>query len=118
MGRYFQEHPRFDAGLILPTDPQMRIGFYEPHEVGKTTILGYLTLSSATAPHRRARRRPDAADADLRPGGRGGARLQRDDIARDLLDRIEQFGGLKDLTEGIGPDLAKLAADLMSWQQR
>ncbi len=117
LGRYFQEHPRFDAGLILPTDPRMRIGFYEPHQVGKTTILGYLTLSSATA------RTEQLANVQVRltpiydPAVAAALDSSDNVIARDLLDRIQRFGGLTDLTEGIGPDLAKLAADLMSWER-
>src|SRR5439155_23329412 len=49
VGRYFMEHPRFRAGLIVPADPRPRIGFYEAQDVGEATLQGYLTLTNAAA---------------------------------------------------------------------
>lgn len=43
VGRFFSEHPRFVAGRIVPTDPEMSVGFYESHNVGNDRIRGYLS---------------------------------------------------------------------------
>ena len=45
VGRFFTEHPRFDAGVVAPTDADLRVGFYEPHEVDQQEIQGYVAFS-------------------------------------------------------------------------
>jgi len=49
VGRFFMEHPRFDAGILAPRDGRMRLGFYEGQRVASGDgFLGYLGLSSET----------------------------------------------------------------------
>jgi choline dehydrogenase-like flavoprotein len=48
VGRFFMEHPRFEAGVIVPADRRLEFGFYQPHPVGKARLKGYLGLSEET----------------------------------------------------------------------
>ena len=48
VGRFFMEHPRFEAGVILPADRHLEMGFYETHGVSNTQLLGYLGLTEET----------------------------------------------------------------------
>ena len=45
VGRFFLEHPRLDAGMIIPTDRHLEMGFYETHPVTSTRLKGYLGLT-------------------------------------------------------------------------
>jgi choline dehydrogenase-like flavoprotein len=45
VGRFFMDHPRFEAGRIMPADKNLEVRFYEPHAVNKASIKGYLGLS-------------------------------------------------------------------------
>jgi len=44
VGRYFIEHPRFEAGVLAPARRTLQAGFYEAHHVEGTEIQGYLAL--------------------------------------------------------------------------
>jgi choline dehydrogenase-like flavoprotein len=48
VGRFFMEHPRLEAGVIIPADRQLEVGFYETHSVSNTRLLGYLGLTDET----------------------------------------------------------------------
>jgi choline dehydrogenase-like flavoprotein len=48
VGRFFMEHPRLEAGVIIPTDRHLEVGFYETHGVSNTRLLGYLGLTEET----------------------------------------------------------------------
>ena len=48
VGRFFLEHPRFVAGVVAPSDPNLRIGFYEEHTVDGTIIQPRLAISRET----------------------------------------------------------------------
>ena len=45
VGRFFLEHPRFRAATVVPSDPQLPIGFYVQHAARGGRIQGYLGLS-------------------------------------------------------------------------
>lgn len=45
VGRFFLEHPRFDAATIIPTSGYLPVGFYGLHRVGSRAIKGYLSLT-------------------------------------------------------------------------
>ncbi|CAN5148941.1 hypothetical protein BH20ACT13_BH20ACT13_10760 [soil metagenome] len=45
VGRFFLEHPLFEAAIVVPTTPDLRAGFYEPHRVRGTEIQGYISLT-------------------------------------------------------------------------
>jgi choline dehydrogenase-like flavoprotein len=48
VGRFFMEHPRFDAGMILPADRHLEVGFYDTHGVTGTRLKGYIGLTEQT----------------------------------------------------------------------
>ena len=117
VGRHFMEHPRFRAGVILPADPRLRIGFYDAHDIGDTTIQGYLTLSKEAA------RQEGLTDVQIRlvpiydPAIEAALDASDGDAARDLVDRLTDPGNLGAAIDDLGKDLAILSADLMTWQQ-
>jgi len=43
VGRFFSEHPRFIAGMVMLTNPRTSVGFYDPHYVGDSRIKAYLS---------------------------------------------------------------------------
>ncbi|MEM7114367.1 MAG: FAD-dependent oxidoreductase [Chloroflexota bacterium] len=60
VGRFFMEHPRFDAATIIPTNPNLPVGFYSLHKVNGKSIKGYLSLSQA------AQREEELVDVQVR----------------------------------------------------
>jgi choline dehydrogenase-like flavoprotein len=48
VGRFFMEHPRLESGVIIPTNRNLEVGFYETHGVSNTRLLGYLGLTDET----------------------------------------------------------------------
>jgi choline dehydrogenase-like flavoprotein len=44
VGRFFMEHPRFVAGIFLPSDPRLSLRFYKTHLEHGSFIKGYLRL--------------------------------------------------------------------------
>jgi choline dehydrogenase-like flavoprotein len=44
VGRYFLEHPRFEAGTFVPSR-DLSVRFYEQHAVGRARVQGYLALA-------------------------------------------------------------------------
>ncbi|HEU5100428.1 MAG TPA: FAD-dependent oxidoreductase, partial [Roseiflexaceae bacterium] len=47
VGRFFMEHPRLEAGRVIPADRHLEVGFYETHPVGATRLKGYVGLTEA-----------------------------------------------------------------------
>jgi choline dehydrogenase-like flavoprotein len=45
VGRFFMEHPRMEAGVIVPADRHLEVGFYETHPVTNTRLKGYIGLA-------------------------------------------------------------------------
>jgi choline dehydrogenase-like flavoprotein len=117
VGRYFMEHPRFRAGLIVPADPRLRIGFYDSHDVGEAILQGYLTLTNAAA------RQERLTDVQIRlnpiydPSIQAALDAPVVDVARDLEDRLSRMSELGSPIGEVGEDLTALSADLMTWQQ-
>ena len=112
VGRYFLEHPRFDAGVILPADKRMPIGFYQPHNAAGSTILGYLSLSEAVA---EAERLVDV-QARLAPIYDPAVQAALDSAAvtslRGIVDSVRGAG-----VGSLGDHLQRVAGDLATWQQ-
>lgn len=117
VGRYFMEHPRFRAGLIVPADPRLRIGFYDFQDVGQTILQGYLTLTNAAA------RQERLTDVQIRlnpiydPAIQAALDAPVVDAARDLEERLSKVGKIGNAIGEVGKDLTALSADLMSWQE-
>ena len=47
VGRFFTEHPRFEAAVVAPADTSLSVGFYEPHRVDGVEIEGYVAVPKA-----------------------------------------------------------------------
>ncbi|HBY96448.1 MAG: GMC family oxidoreductase [Ardenticatenaceae bacterium] len=113
VGRFFLEHPRFEAGIILPSNPHTRTDFYEPHLVGNSKITGYLSLSEET------RRREELVDVQikLRPVYEetyvkaAGSK----DVA-SLRYLVKAFRGRKSINN-FDKHAANVVRDMMSWQK-
>jgi choline dehydrogenase-like flavoprotein len=117
VGRYFMEHPRFRAGMIVPADPRLRIGFYDFQDVGEAILQGYLTLTNAAA------RQERLTDVQIRlnpiydPAIQAALDAPVVDAARDLEERLGKVSKIGNAIGEVGKDLTVLSADLMSWQQ-
>jgi choline dehydrogenase-like flavoprotein len=91
VGRFFSEHPRFLAGVIVPSGPHPNLGFYDDHRVGGSLMRGYLASSK---------------DFQLAEG------------LLDLQIRLEPgYGDAPDDAADFARHVMTLAADLDSWQK-
>ena len=108
VGRFFLEHPRFIAGMIVPTNPNLSVGFYQNHRVGDATTVGYIALA------RDAQSEDELVDVQIRIEPAYEARFEQAldsvdvDSARALLGR----GG----DEELGGHIGNVVRDLMSWR--
>ena len=113
VGRYFLEHPRFTAGVLMPFDSHLSSPFfYNDHEVsGAGRIECYLALS------RELQRAQELSEVQIRlePVYRGSFEhaLESDDAdaLRDLASGISD----RDIGE-VGRNLRAVASDMMTWQ--
>lgn len=48
VGRFFLEHPRFEAGIIVPANRHLPVGFYQTHGIANTRLKGYVGLTEET----------------------------------------------------------------------
>ena len=108
VGRFFLEHPRFDAAIVVPADRRRSAGFYEPHRARFGRLQGYLALPDAV------KRAEELVDVQVKlrttyePEYEEALSSARVDALRRLVRRR---GG------DLAPDVRALATDLMSWQQ-
>ncbi len=113
VGRFFLEHPRFVAGVIAPTDPQMRLGFYNVHRVGKATLRGYLASSKDF------QLAEGLLDVQIRPEPFYGRSVEdaadSSEVAslRTLLSLIRH----REKIPGFGRHVSNVATDLMTWER-
>lgn len=113
VGRFFMDQPRFEAGLIIPADPYLAVGFYDEHPVNNTVIRTYLSLSDD------ALRAEKLMDVQLRLSP------VYDQVYMESLESSE-VASLKYLAHELrrgktpadfGKHLANVLADLMSWPE-
>jgi choline dehydrogenase-like flavoprotein len=91
VGRFFLEHPRFLAGVIVPSTPHPNLSFYDDHRVGGALVRGYLASSK---------------DFQLAEG------------LMDLQMRLELgYGDAPDEASEFAGHVMTLVADLDSWQK-
>lgn len=108
VGRFFLEHPRFIAGMIVPSDPNLSVGFYQNHRVGDAITIGYLALTRKTQHAERL------VDVQVRIEPTYVARFEEAlnsadvDSARALLGRTE--------ADELGGHIGNVVRDLMSWR--
>lgn len=111
VGRYFTEHPRCDAAVIVPAKPTLDVRFYDIHEARGSELEGYLAVP------RSVQRRDELVDVQLKLRGMpveafAEAEESADvDAARDVADAVLE-GELPE-----GSDLSRVVGDLMSWQR-
>ena len=107
VGRFFMEHPRFLAALIVPSDPGRSYEWYDSHIVDGVRYQGYSALTQAR------QRDDELTDVQLRLSSRYSPAFvsaigsQEARAVRDLADWV---------TDGdrppLGSDLLRISADL------
>lgn len=112
VGRFFLEHPRFAAGVVAPSDPNLPIGFYEEHIVDGTIIQPRLAISRET------QEAEGLADVQIRVDPVHDAALERAAKSAD----VEHLKSLRDALQGkgtgdIGQDISNVVSDLMTWHR-
>jgi choline dehydrogenase-like flavoprotein len=112
VGRFFLEHPRFVAGVAVPSDPNLSVEFYQQHVVGNTIIQPRLAIS-------RDRQRAEGInDVQISIDPVHDPALERAAQSRDA----ESLKALRDALTGkgmgdIGRDLSNVVSDLMTWHR-
>jgi choline dehydrogenase-like flavoprotein len=113
VGRFFMEHPRFVAGMVAPSHPDVGVGFYEEHSVGSVDIRGYLGLSQEI------RRDEGLVDVQVRVQPLYAPSFDRAIDAPDV-DSLRSLAGAvrnRELVDGLAHHLTKVVGDLMTWQE-
>jgi choline dehydrogenase-like flavoprotein len=110
VGRFFMEHPRFEAGIIVPADRRLEVGFYEPHEVGGTRIKGYLGLTEETI------RKEQLVDIQVNtiPVYSAAYRDSHKAAEIDSLKYLARRLGSRELPDDFGSHLANVVGDLLT----
>jgi choline dehydrogenase-like flavoprotein len=110
VGRYFLEHPRFLAGVLAPSDPNLSIAFYREHTVDGTIIHPRLALSREAQAAERISDVQVRIDPLLAPAWEQA--IGSSDVAalRALRDAVRGDG-----SGDIGRDLSAVLSDLMTW---
>ena len=112
VGRYFLEHPRFDAGVLLPFDSAVsNTLFYNDHHVSGDRIEGYLALPPEL------QQREELGDVQIRVEPVYAASLERalESEHAEAVRELENAIADRDIAE-IGANLKAVASDLMTWQ--
>jgi choline dehydrogenase-like flavoprotein len=112
VGRFFLEHPRFVAGVVAPSDPNLSIAFYQEHIVDGAIIQPRLAISRET------QEAEGLADVQIRVDPVYDAALERAANSGD----IEDLKALRDALQGkgagdIGRDISNVVSDLMTWHR-
>ncbi len=114
VGRYFLEHPRFAAGVLVPFDSHLSSPFfYNDHDVaGSGRTESYLALSRELQEAEEL----DEVQIRVEPVYQGSFEHALDsddaDAFRDLADGL----GDRDIGE-VGRNLKAVAGDMMTWQE-
>ena len=112
VGRFFLEHPRFVAGVVAPSDPNLSIAFYQEHIVDGTIIQPRLGISRET------QATEGIADVQVRIDPVHDAALER---AANSAD-VAHLKAIRDAIRGsdlgdIGDDISNVISDLMTWRE-
>lgn len=112
VGRYFLEHPRFRAGVLVPADPEVHVGFYEPHRVADTTLRGYLALPPAR------RLAEGLVDVQIRLGTRYDEPFEQalSSVAVNSLRALPDAVDDRDLGQ-LRRHLVRVLEDLSTWER-
>jgi choline dehydrogenase-like flavoprotein len=113
VGRFFLEHPRFRAATVVPSDPQLQVGFYMPHSVRSSEIQGYLALSDER------KRAEELVDVQIRVGPDYRASftraLESDDT--DSLTSLADAARGREPLDDFARHVSRVASDVMTWRR-
>ena len=112
VGRYFLEHPRFDAGVLLPFDSAVsNTLFYNDHNVSGDRIEGYLASRGSSSSSE------ELGEVQIRVEPVYAASLERALESEDAeaVRELDNAIADRDIAE-IGANLKAVASDLMTWQ--
>jgi choline dehydrogenase-like flavoprotein len=107
VGRYFVEHPRFEAAVVVPTDRYLRGSYYETHNVRGVEVQGYPALDEET------QAREELLDVQLlvEPVFGPGFEGVRESEAVVALRSLGTVGG------PLADHVRTISADLLSWHR-
>jgi choline dehydrogenase-like flavoprotein len=113
VGRFFMEHPRLEAGRIIPADRHLEVGFYETHPVGATRLKGYVGLTEAII------RKEKLVDVqvNMQPVYSAAYRKSRSsgDVAslKYLIQKLRR----REIPDDFGTHVSNVASDLLTAQE-
>ncbi|MGH2770015.1 MAG: GMC oxidoreductase, partial [Actinomycetota bacterium] len=113
VGRFFLEHPRFVAGVITPSNPRMRLGFYNVHRVGGATLRGYLASSKDF------QLAEGLLDVQIRPEpfyGRSVEGAAESPEVASLKSLLRSIRG-REKVSNFGRHVSNVVTDLMTWER-
>jgi choline dehydrogenase-like flavoprotein len=112
VGRYFLEHPRFDAAVLFPANSSIDVSFYDIHSVGESELEGYLSVP------RDMQREDELVDVQLRLRGVPTNAFEHAERSEDVesLNEIADAIGDGHVPPELGENLSHVVADLMTWQ--
>jgi choline dehydrogenase-like flavoprotein len=113
VGRFFLEHPRFEAGIVAPADSNFSVSFYQPHHVDQAVIECALAL------HPEIKRTERLVDVQikLQPVYERGflEATNSDDVA--ILKSLVKHARHKHLADHFGRHLTMVVEDVMTWHR-
>src|SRR4051812_11442568 len=112
VGRFFMEHPRFAAGVIIPTDRHLDVGFYKTHSVTNTRLKGYLGLTEETI------RKERLVDIQVRltPVYSTAYRASHKTVAVASLQYLAGKLRRRELPDDFGTHVSNIVGDLLTAQ--
>jgi choline dehydrogenase-like flavoprotein len=111
VGRFFQEHPRFLAGVMIPASPSMSLRFYEERTVGSSTIQPRLALARST------QEAEELSDVQNKLDPVHDRAFERAAVSSDADSLKALRGALADRDLGdIGSSLTDILSDMMTWR--
>ena len=110
VGRFFLEHPRFRAGVLVPLEENLSTRFYEPHRAGKGEIEGYL------APTDDVKQSERLVDVQIRLDPLTSDVFAPRDIAA-LRGLLGTGSPTDEHIEGFGRQVELIARDLGTWHR-
>jgi choline dehydrogenase-like flavoprotein len=113
VGRFFTEHPRFEAGRIVPADPGLEVRLYEIHDGAYGSIRGYLGLSPDT------KREEGLLDVQIRLApvyDEAYEAARRSGAIRSLRTLLEGASE-REVPDELSDHVRRVLADLQTWQR-
>jgi choline dehydrogenase-like flavoprotein len=113
VGRFFMEHPRFEAGIIIPADRHLEVEFYETHALAGTRLKGYIGLTEETI------RREKLLDIQINliPVDSEAYRQAENTPEVDSLKYLVQKLRRREAPSDFGAHVANIVGDLLTVQE-